>query len=73
MLCTEGSELMMTKKATAQDCRDFFNRMEKIQEDLELAIKVGRKTYGKQINREMLMEELSSILDSAISSYGKEI
>tara|TARA_R110000796_G_scaffold228005_2_gene344995 strand:- start:598 stop:846 length:249 start_codon:yes stop_codon:yes gene_type:complete len=79
-LCWEGSEMVLTEEAEkdmiqneACHCENFFYQMETIEERLLDAIKIGRFTYGKQVNKAMLMAELEGLLDSAIADYGKEI
>jgi hypothetical protein len=78
--CWEGSGMTITDHALKEmvvdeacHCENFFFCMEQIEEMLLDAIKVGRFTYGKQVNRAMLLEELEGLLDSAIAEYGKEI
>ena len=81
MKCSMGSEMTVTAKAGAEmfksgeacHCENFFHHLEELQESLLEAIKVGRFTYGKQVNRKMLLAELEGILDSAILDYGKDI
>ena len=80
MKCSMGSEMTVTAKAAhemdkleACHCENFFYNLEEVQESLLEAIKIGRFTYGKQVNRKMLIAELESILDSAILDYGKDI
>ena len=80
MKCSMGSEMTVTAKAAhemdkleACHCENFFYNLEEVQESLLEAIKIGRFTYGKQVNRNMLLAELEGILDSAILDYGKDI
>jgi len=80
MKCSMGSEMTVTAKAVhemdkleACHCENFFYNLEELQESLLEAIKIGRFTYGKQVNRKMLLAELEGILDSAILDYGKDI
>ena len=80
MKCWMGSEMTVTAKAAhemdkleACHCENFFYNLEEVQESLLEAIKIGRFTYGKQVNRKMLLAELEGILDSAILDYGKDI
>jgi|TARA_R110002012_G_scaffold38731_2_gene107488 hypothetical protein len=80
MECSQGSGMTVTAKAAheidkqeACHCGNFFHHLEEVEENLLEAVKIGRFTYGKQVNRKMLLAELEALLDSAILQYGKEI
>jgi len=80
MECSQGSGMTLTAKAVAEidkyescHCGNYFHHLEEVEENLLEAVKIGRFTYGKQVNRKMLLAELEALLDSAILQYGKEI
>jgi|TARA_A100001391_G_C5069114_1_gene277865 hypothetical protein len=80
MDCWIGSGMKVTAKAgyemtklEACHCENYEHYLEEVQEALLEVIKIGRFTYGKQVNRDMLQHKLTELLDNAISEYGKDI